>query len=90
MGFLSMVVSGSPKRWDRWHSPSPNWQEKYHLYTTYILPSATKNKKTSERFVEKLRDNQKVVDLRAMMNLRAPGIFSERYAKKCGSFRDAL
>ena len=22
----SMVVSGSPKRWDRWHSPSPNWQ----------------------------------------------------------------
>ena len=20
-------------RW--WHSPSPNWQEKYHLYTTY-------------------------------------------------------
>ena len=33
---FSMVVSGSPKRWDRWHSPSPNWQEKYHLYTTYI------------------------------------------------------
>ena len=31
----SMVVSGSPKRWDRWHSPSPNWQEKYHLYTPY-------------------------------------------------------
>ena len=27
--------AGSPKRWDRWHSPSPNWQEKYHLYTTY-------------------------------------------------------
>ena len=27
---ISMVVSGSPKRWDRWHSPSPNWQ--------YILP----------------------------------------------------
>ena len=27
--------NGSPKRWDRWHSPSPNWQEKYHLYTTY-------------------------------------------------------
>ena len=26
---------GSRKRWDRWHSPSPNWQEKYHLYTTY-------------------------------------------------------
>ena len=24
--------SGSPKRWDRWHSPSPNWQEK----NTYI------------------------------------------------------
>ncbi len=20
-----MVISGSPKRWDRWHSPSPNW-----------------------------------------------------------------
>ena len=35
----SVAVSGSPKRWDRWHSPSPNWQEKYHLYTTYILPS---------------------------------------------------
>ena len=35
----SMVVFGSHKRWDRWHSPSPNWQEKYHLYTTYILPS---------------------------------------------------
>ena len=34
---LSMVVSGSPKRWDRWHSPSPNWQVFYHLYTTYIL-----------------------------------------------------
>ena len=31
----SMVVSGSPKRWDWWHSPSPNWLEKYHLYTTY-------------------------------------------------------
>ena len=31
----SMVVFGSRKRWDRWHSPSPNWQEKYHLYTTY-------------------------------------------------------
>ena len=31
----SMVVSGSPKRWDRWHSPSPNWQEKCYLYTTY-------------------------------------------------------
>ena len=27
-----MVVSGSPKGWDRWHSPSPN----SHLYTTYI------------------------------------------------------
>ena len=33
--FFSMVVSGSPNRWDRWHSPSPNWQEKYHLCTTY-------------------------------------------------------
>ena len=49
-----------------------------------------KKKSSSERFVEKLRDNQKVVDLRAMMNLRAPGIFSERYAKKYGSFRDTL
>ncbi len=37
--------SGSPKRWDRWHSPSPKWQ--YHLYTThspcllggYMLPT---------------------------------------------------
>ena len=28
-----MVVSGSPKRWDRWHSPSPNWQV---CHTTYI------------------------------------------------------
>ncbi len=30
-----MVVSGSPQRWDRWHSPSPNWQYIpliYHLY----------------------------------------------------------
>ena len=35
IGQNSMVVSGSPKRWDRWHSPSPNWQEKNHLYTTY-------------------------------------------------------
>ena len=35
----SMLVFGSRKRWDRWHSPSPNWQEKCHLYTTYILPS---------------------------------------------------
>ena len=25
---------GSRKRWDRWHSPSPNWQVFYHLYTT--------------------------------------------------------
>ena len=34
--YKSMVVdAGSPKRWDRWHSPSSNWQEKYHLYTTY-------------------------------------------------------
>ena len=23
---ISMVVFGSRKRWDRWHSPSPNWQ----------------------------------------------------------------
>ena len=28
-----------PLKGGRWHSPSPNWQEKYHLYTTYILPS---------------------------------------------------
>ena len=34
---VSMVVFGSRKRWDCWHSPSPNWQEKYHLYTTYII-----------------------------------------------------
>ncbi len=35
-----MVVSGSPKRWDRWHSPSPNWQFLFfHLFATYILPS---------------------------------------------------
>ena len=35
---FSMVVSGSPNRWDRWHFWSPNCyvQEKYHLYTTYI------------------------------------------------------
>ena len=25
-----------PLKGGRWHSPSPNWQEKYHLYTTYI------------------------------------------------------
>ena len=25
--------NGSPKRWDRWHSPSPNWQV---CHTTYI------------------------------------------------------
>ena len=34
----SMVVSGSPKRWDRWHSPSPNWQYIpliYHLYIAF-------------------------------------------------------
>ena len=24
-----------PLKGGRWHSPSPNWQEKYHLYTTY-------------------------------------------------------
>ncbi len=29
---FSMDFSGSPKRWDRFYSPSPNWQEKYHLY----------------------------------------------------------
>ena len=33
----STVVFGSRKRWDRWHSPSPNWQEKCHLYTTFIV-----------------------------------------------------
>ena len=35
---LWMVVSGSPKRWDRWHSPSPNWQNIpliYHLYIAF-------------------------------------------------------
>ena len=26
-----MVVFGSRKRWDRWHSPYPNWQLIYHL-----------------------------------------------------------
>ena len=36
MQMYSMVVSGSPKRWDRWHSPSPNWQEKYHLYIYHL------------------------------------------------------
>ena len=35
---ISMVVFASLlKGGDRWHSPFPNWQEKYHLYTTYIL-----------------------------------------------------
>ena len=24
-----------PLKGGRWHSPSPNWQEKYHLYTIY-------------------------------------------------------
>ena len=23
------------KRWDRWHIPSPNWQEKCHLYIAF-------------------------------------------------------
>ena len=40
---ISMVVEMVPLSSvvGRWHSPSPNWQEKYHLYTTYIyiLPS---------------------------------------------------
>ena len=27
--------AGSHSGIGRWHSPSPNWQEKYHLYTTY-------------------------------------------------------
>ena len=34
----SMVVFGSHKRWDRWHSPSPNWQYIpliYHLYIAF-------------------------------------------------------
>ena len=31
------------KRWDRWHSPSPNWQEQYHLYTTYNPPIGSIN-----------------------------------------------
>ena len=38
-----------PLKGGRWHSPSPNWQEKYHLYTTcspcllvgYMLPIPT-------------------------------------------------
>ena len=36
---LSMVVSGSPNRWDRWHSSSPNWQYIpliYHLYIAFL------------------------------------------------------
>ncbi len=36
---FSMVGMLVPLKRGRWHSPSPNWQEKYHLYTTYILPS---------------------------------------------------
>ena len=28
-------VPGAKVGWDRWHSPSPNWQEKCHLFTTY-------------------------------------------------------
>ncbi len=32
---MVVFVFGSTKRWDRWHSPSPDRQEKYHLYTTY-------------------------------------------------------
>ncbi len=32
-----LLDAGSPKRWDRSvaNRPSPNWQEKYHVYTTY-------------------------------------------------------
>ena len=34
--YISMVVEMVPlKVVGRWHSPSSNWQEKYHLYTTY-------------------------------------------------------
>ena len=33
--FYQWLFLVPPNRWDRWHSPSPNWQEKYHLYTTY-------------------------------------------------------
>ena len=36
-GFQSRVVSGSPKRWDRWHSPSPNWQESHTTYIPLIV-----------------------------------------------------
>ena len=32
-----MVVFGSRKRWDRWHSPSPNWQEKNTTYIPLIV-----------------------------------------------------
>ena len=34
-----MVVSGSRKQWDRWHSPSTNWQYIPLIYHLYILPS---------------------------------------------------
>ena len=37
--FSQWLFLGPIKGWDRWHSPSPNWQEKCHLYTTYILSS---------------------------------------------------
>ena len=42
MNGWSMVVLGSPKRWDRWHFWSPNWQYIpliYCLLGGYMLPT---------------------------------------------------
>ena len=33
----SMDFSGSCKGWDRWHSPSPNWQEGHTTYIPLIV-----------------------------------------------------
>ena len=35
-GISSMVVFGSPKRWDGWHIINPPIGSIYRLYTTYI------------------------------------------------------
>ena len=37
-GIFNGCWNGSPKRWDRWRSPSPNWQYiplLYHLYIAF-------------------------------------------------------
>ena len=34
--FSMVVVSGSPKRWDRWHSPSPRFGKDYKWYISGI------------------------------------------------------